>query len=97
MVQEYGTPEESPDFWASISATTYLSDVSGPIQIHHGTGDTTVPYEWSQALYDRLIAAGKTTESYGYEGDNHNLSNQFGTAMARSIQFFDTYLKDAAE
>ena len=93
LVSEYGTPEENPAFWAAISATSYLSDVSGPIQLHHGTADTSVPYEWSETLYGQLQEAGKTVEFYGYEGDNHNLSNQFGTAMARSIQFFDAYLK----
>jgi dipeptidyl aminopeptidase/acylaminoacyl peptidase len=97
LVTEYGTPEENPAFWAAISATSYLSDISGPIQLHHGTADTSVPYEWSEELYSRLEEAGKTVEFYGYEGDNHNLSGQFGTAMARSIQFFDTYLKDVPE
>ncbi len=97
LVSEYGTPEENPAFWASISATSYLSDISGPIQIHHGTADTSVPYEWSEELYSQLQEAGKIVEFYGYEGDNHNLSNQFGTAMARSIQFFDTYLKHGTE
>lgn len=97
LVSEYGTPEENPAFWAAISATSYLSDVSGPIQIHHGTADGSVPYEWSETLYSQLQAVGKTVEFYGYEGDDHNLSNHFGTAMARSVQFFNTYLKDIAE
>jgi dipeptidyl aminopeptidase/acylaminoacyl peptidase len=97
LASQYGTPEENPEFWASISATSYLDDISGPIQLHHGTADTSVPYEWSENLYEQLLAAGKVVEFYGYEGDNHNLSNQFGMAMARSIQFFDTYLKGQAQ
>jgi len=36
---------------------------------------------------------GKPVELYTYENDNHNISNHFGTAMERSIQFFDTYVK----
>ena len=32
-------------------------------------------------------------ELYIYEGDNHNISVNFATAMARSIQFFDTHVK----
>jgi len=94
LVSEYGTPEENPTFWASISATSYLGDISGPVQLHHGTADTSVPYKWSETLDGQLQAAGQTVEFYGYEGDNHNLSAYFGTAMARSIQFFDTYLKE---
>jgi hypothetical protein len=34
-----------------------------------------------------------TAELYTYEGDNHNLSNSFGTAMQRSIEFFDLHVK----
>ena len=41
----------------------------------------------------RLLAAGKTVEFYTYEGDNHNLSGFFTTAMNRTIEFFDQYLK----
>jgi len=90
----YGSPEENPDFWNAISANSYLADLSGPIQLHHGTADGDVPIEFSQILYDQITAAGKTVELYTYEGDNHNLSNYFSTAMTRTIEFFDRYLKD---
>ncbi|TFG73658.1 MAG: alpha/beta fold hydrolase [Anaerolineales bacterium] len=93
LMDAYGTPEENPDFWSSISATAFLADVSGPIQLHHGTADTSVPYEWSEQLYAALEDAGKVAEFYGYPGDNHNLSINFGSAMARSIAFFDKYVK----
>ena len=90
----FGTPEENPDFWNGISANSYLSDLSGPIQLHHGSADTDVPLEFSEILYDQAIEAGKTIELYIYEGDNHNLSTYFSTAMLRSIAFFDQYLKN---
>jgi dipeptidyl aminopeptidase/acylaminoacyl peptidase len=93
MFEIYGTPEENPEFWDSISPTAYLADLSGPLQLHHGTADESVPVEFSQNLYDQLIEIDERTELYIYEGDNHNLSNSFGTAMQRSIQFFDKYVK----
>jgi uncharacterized protein len=40
-----------------------------------------------------MIAANKTVELYTYEGDNHNISKNFSTAMQRSVEFFDKYLK----
>jgi uncharacterized protein len=89
----YGSPESNPDFWNGISANSYLADVSGPIQLHHGTLDADVPLEFSQTLYDQLIQAGQVAELYTYEGDNHNLSGFFSTAMARTIAFYDQYLK----
>lgn len=89
----YGTPEENPDFWNAVSANSYLADLSGPVQLHHGTADDSVPLEFSNLLAAQLQQAGKPYELYIYEGDNHNLSNSFDTAMNRTIQFFDQYLK----
>jgi dipeptidyl aminopeptidase/acylaminoacyl peptidase len=93
MLETYGSLEENPVFWASIDPTSYLSDLSGPLQLHHGTADESVPVEFSTDLHARLLETGKTAELYTYENDNHNISNNFGTAMQRSIQFFDKYVK----
>lgn len=93
LTELYGSPEENPLFWASISPNSYLSDLSGPIQLHHGTADDSVPVEFSEILQTELEAVGQPGQLFIYEGDNHNLSVNFGTAMARSIEFFDTYVK----
>jgi dipeptidyl aminopeptidase/acylaminoacyl peptidase len=92
-VDLYGLPEDNPDFWEGVSANSYLSDISGPLQLHHGDADEEVPLIFSETLYDQLIAAGKTVEFYTYKGDNHNISDSFSQAMTRTIQFFDKYLK----
>lgn len=93
LEQEFGSVETNPAFWNSISANAYLRDLSGPIQIHHGTADTDVPWEFSQMLYDGMLAANQVAEFYTYEGDNHNISNDFTQAMDRTIEFFDRHLK----
>ena len=93
LVQEYGSPEENPGFWDSISANSYLSNLSGPIQLHHGTLDADVPLEFSELLFYQIIEAEQYVELYKYEGDNHNISNYFSQAMQRTIEFFDRYLK----
>ena len=90
----YGTPEENPEFWSSVSANSYLNDLSGPIQLHHSTTDEDVPVEFSQSLEEQIKAADGAVELYIYPGDNHNLSQSFGQAMARTIAFFDLYLKN---
>jgi hypothetical protein len=59
----YGKPEQDPAFWASISANSYLADLSGPLQIHHEAGDSEVPVQFSQDLYQQVLAAGKTAGS----------------------------------
>lgn len=93
LEQEYGSVEANPEFWRSISANGYLSDLSGPVQIHTGTADADVPWQFSQMLYDEMMAANQVGELYLYEGDNHNISKNFNTAMQRSVEFFDRYLK----
>jgi len=89
----YGDFEDNPEFWASISPNSYLEDLSGPLQLHHGTNDASVPYELSEILYDEVRAVGLPVELYLYEGDDHNLTNYFWTAMQRSVEFFDRYVK----
>lgn len=93
MIQTYGSPQENPDFWASISANSYLKDISGPLQLHHGTVDSSVPLSSSQALQAQMEELQLESQLYIYQGDNHNLSNYFNTAMARSVAFFDKYVK----
>jgi dipeptidyl aminopeptidase/acylaminoacyl peptidase len=93
LLELYGSPEVNPEFWNSISANAHLSDLSGPIQLHHGTGDTSVPHVNSEILYQQLQDAGQISEFYSYEGDDHNLSNSFSLAMQRTIAFFETYLR----
>lgn len=92
-IERFGTPEENPGFWTGISANSYLEDISGPIQLHHGTADTSVPLEFSETLYQQLQRAGQVVEFYPYEGDDHNIANFFSLAMRRTIDFFDRYLK----
>jgi dipeptidyl aminopeptidase/acylaminoacyl peptidase len=94
LIDTYGTPEENPAFWASISSTAYLADISGPLQIHHGTADATVPVTVSVTLQQQMEAAGSYSELYLWEGDNHNLFANFYTVMARSVEFFDTWVKE---
>jgi dipeptidyl aminopeptidase/acylaminoacyl peptidase len=91
----YGSPEDNPEFWDSVSANSYLADVSGPIQLHHGTADYSVPTELSEILAEQLKAAGKSVELFTYEDDDHNIAINFSDAMTRTIKFFDRYVKNA--
>ena len=70
-----------------------MSDLSGPLQLHHGTADTSVPVEFSEKLFSQVKQVGKPVEFYSYKGDNHNLSVNFTAAIQRSIQFFNKYVK----
>ena len=93
LIDKYGSFEANPQFWQSISPITFVKDISGPIQLQHGAADEEVPLLFSQKLDEALKNAGKTVEFYTYEKDNHNLSNNLDTALQRSVDFFDKYLK----
>jgi dipeptidyl aminopeptidase/acylaminoacyl peptidase len=93
LLEKYGSPAENPEFWASISPNSFLDDLSGPIQLHHGTADDSVPVEFSETLFDQIQGVGKVVELYTYDNDNHNISANLSTALERSIQFFDKYVK----
>ena len=89
----YGTFQDNPEFWASISPSSYVSEISGPLQLHHGTADEDVPVEFSRNLHEKMLAANKHTELYLYVGDNHNLTGSLHVAIQRSVEFFDRYVK----
>jgi len=90
---QFGGPAENPAFWDSISSNSFVADLNGPLQLHHGTSDYVVPQAFSEILYAEVNSVGGEVEYYSYPGDNHNLSLYFTTAMNRSIAFFDEHVK----
>lgn len=94
LIDTYGGFDKNPQFWQSIAPISYVKDVSGPIQIHHGTADEEVPILFSERLDEALKNAGKTVEFYTYPGDDHNLAANLYTALDRAVRFFDTYVKE---
>jgi len=93
LIDKYGDVDKNPTFWNSIAPISYVADISGPIQLHHGTADSDVPVLFSERLEDALKKAGKPVELYTYEGDDHNIANNLNVALQRSVEFFDKYLK----
>jgi dipeptidyl aminopeptidase/acylaminoacyl peptidase len=93
LTAEYGSPEENPQFWNSISPNTYVADIQTPIQLHHGTADASVPIRLSEILADELKGANKPYEFFRYPNDDHNLSKNLSLAMQRTVVFFDKYVK----
>ena len=89
----HGTPSSNPEFWNTIDPVANLNYFNTPVQLHHSRDDETVSYRLSEELAKTLTKAGKPNEFNLYEGDNHNINANFSTAMERSIEFFDKYLK----
>ncbi len=87
LVARHGTPEENPRFWAPISPNSYLGALSGPIQLDHSTGDSEVPFEFSETLSKHITATGTTVELYSYPGDYHNIANSFELRCKEASSF----------
>jgi uncharacterized protein len=90
----YGNPNENPASWQEISATSYLSDIAGPIQLHHAKQDTWVPSILSEDFYNALQSNDKYAELYTYQSTDHNLIVEYDVAMRRSLAFFNTHVKN---
>lgn len=89
----FGLPSENAEFWASVSADSYLPEIKGAVQLHHATTDTVVPVALSQIMFEKMADAGVDVEYFEYPGDDHNISQTFDLAMERSLNFFDLHLK----
>jgi len=94
FAQTYGTPDENPGGYASISPINYLERVSMPVNIHHGTLDSQVPVAWSIDLSERLLEAGVETQLYLYPDAGHTFRDtDLTTFLRRDLAFFDRTVK----
>ncbi|MFZ1626230.1 MAG: alpha/beta fold hydrolase [Candidatus Moraniibacteriota bacterium] len=93
IIERYGTPEQSPEFWNGISAKNYFDRIATPIQNHHGTADASVEIKWSDELDLWLKAAGKSHEYLVYPGEPHEFVQAWPLVMARTLAFFDEHVK----
>src|SRR3989440_2661625 len=59
FLSQFGTPEQNPGVWDSISPMGYLADITAPIQLHHGASDVEGPLQVSPTLAEGLHAPAK--------------------------------------
>lgn len=87
---------EKPELWVKASPMTYISEQSAPFLFLHGTQDRTVPYSQSQAMMQKLLAAGVHAEIFTAEGAGHAFFHRppwFEPTLKRMEDFLTKYLK----
>lgn len=55
-----------------------------------------MPLAYSERLHAQMQAAGRPSELFVYDGDDHNLAGNLRTALQRSVAFFDQHVKGVA-
>jgi acetyl esterase/lipase len=90
------TYAENPKLWAEATPITHVSPSSAPFLFLHGTADSTVPYQQSVDMMNKLKAAGVHAEIFPAEGANHGFFNKppfYEPATKRMEEFFSKYLR----
>ena len=101
MQEAYRFAASDADMLRETSPYYHLDYVNVPLQIHYGTEDGTylsgTPPQWSVKLTQALRDAGKQAELYQYEGEGHSFIGQpWFDFMARTLRFFDQYVKNSS-
>ncbi len=94
LITIYGDTQANPSFWHEISPTSYLHNISIPIQLHHAVEDRIVPAEFSQKLETMLEKENKQTELYLYSHANHDMvGSDTPTIWYRTLHFYNSTLQ----
>jgi dienelactone hydrolase len=98
IVAAYLAAAADPTMLRQIAPIYALDSVTAPVQIHIGTADgaehNATPPEWSYKLHDALLAAGKQSELFVYEGQGHLFAGTAWTdMMGRTADLFDAYVR----
>jgi len=71
-----------------FSIINYFDWITAPIQIHQGTADDSVPWQWSVQLTKELQKLNLDVTLYQYPAADHNLQPSWNTAISRDLDFF---------
>jgi dipeptidyl aminopeptidase/acylaminoacyl peptidase len=88
----YGTPQTRPGLWQRASVANYLSRITAPVRIHHGTADPICPEAWSVATAGVLQEAGADVRLRTYDGAQHRFDRQWPVFMGRADRFLTAHL-----
>ncbi len=89
------TPDEEPVLYDLLSPVKLVKKEGAPVYILHGTKDTTVPIEQSEALVKALkeVGANYTYEIVKDAPHTFLIDSKYGDYREKIIEFFKKYLK----
>jgi dipeptidyl aminopeptidase/acylaminoacyl peptidase len=86
-------PWERPDLYAKHSPTSYLADVTTPVQLFHWEGDLRCPIGQTDELFQGLCKLGREVVMVRYPGGFHILRSpsQMVDFVARHLEWFSSH------
>lgn len=87
--------QDKPELWRAASPTFQVSAKSAPSLFLHGDADTTVPYQKSVEMMQKLKAAGVRAEIFTAPGARHGFFNNppfYEPTLKRMEEFFNAVL-----
>lgn len=76
-----------------FSVSPNLVNINAPLQVHQGGSDPLVKKEWTDKFVEKMKGLGKQTSYYTYHLNDHNLTRDWDTVVARNVKFFKNHLK----
>jgi dipeptidyl aminopeptidase/acylaminoacyl peptidase len=70
----------------------YYQWINAPILIQQGTADDQVQVKWQESVVAGLKKLGKKVSLIIYQGDDHNMSKDWGEAVGEDLKFFLAHL-----
>lgn len=94
LFDTHGEFSRESDFWKTVAAINYLSDIKTAIQLNHAVDDNVVNIGYSRDLNALLDKTSIPHEFHEYASGGHNISgNSFNAAMNNTVEFFKKYLE----
>ena len=84
MISEWEKDYVAEDY----SIERYWDWLEIPLQIHQGTADEAVPYEWSDEVVKVWEELELDVNYYRYSGTNHNMQPSWNTVIGRDVGWF---------
>jgi len=89
IVELYGSPTTTPEFWDNISAVNFIKNIKAPMLYFHGDQDADVPVEWSRDALKLLTNAKIDAKLIEYPGQPHEfIPPSWTNFMEQSTEFF---------
>ena len=87
--ERWGSPEESPEFYADLSSRTYADRVEAPVLMIHGALDDTCPVDWARETEQVFTDEGADVTLRVYDREGHTFDADWPDAMRRTLAFLE--------